>query len=89
MPEPKPHASGSGVVVADNGARTVAEVMAQTQVQQVMDALDRDLVGLKPVKTRIRDIAALLVIDRLRLNLGLAAQARHLSNRSLGSGQAS
>jgi len=56
----------------------VAEVMAQTQVQQVMDALDHDLVGLKPVKTRIRDIAALLVIDRLRMNLGLAAQAPSL-----------
>jgi probable Rubsico expression protein CbbX len=78
MPESKPHASGSGMVVADTGARTVAEVMAQTQVQQVMDALDRDLVGLKPVKSRIRDIAALLVIDRLRMNLGLAAQAPSL-----------
>ena len=78
MPEPKSHASGSGMVVADTGARTVAEVMAQTQVQQVMDALDRDLVGLKPVKSRIRDIAALLVIDRLRMNLGLAAQAPSL-----------
>ncbi len=78
MPESQPHASGSGVAVTDTGARTVAEVMAQTQVQQVMDALDRDLVGLKPVKTRIRDIAALLVIDRLRLNLGLAAQAPSL-----------
>jgi len=78
MPESKPHASGSGMVLADTGARTVAEVMAQTQVQQVMDALDQDLVGLKPVKTRIRDIAALLVIDRLRMNLGLAAQAPSL-----------
>ena len=64
--------------VADTGARTVAQVMAQTQVQQVMDALDRDLVGLKPVKSRIRDISALLVIDRLRLNLGLAAQSPSL-----------
>ncbi|MEK0432335.1 MAG: CbbX protein [Betaproteobacteria bacterium] len=64
--------------VADTGARTVAQVMAQTQVQQVMDALDRDLVGLKPVKSRIRDICALLVIDRLRLNLGLAAQSPSL-----------
>lgn len=64
--------------VVDTGARTVAQVMAQTQVQQVMDALDRDLVGLKPVKSRIRDISALLVIDRLRLNLGLAAQSPSL-----------
>jgi probable Rubsico expression protein CbbX len=62
----------------DTGARTVAQVLEQTQVRQVMDALDRDLVGLKPVKSRIRDIAALLVIDRLRLNLGLAAQSPSL-----------
>jgi len=41
----------------------------------VLDELDRDLVGLAPVKQRIRDIAALLVIDRLRAQLGLAAQA--------------
>ena len=55
-------------------ARTVSEVLAQSQVEAVMDELDRDLVGLVPVKQRIRDIAALLVIDKLRLNLGLAAQ---------------
>ncbi|MGC4075504.1 MAG: CbbX protein [Rubrivivax sp.] len=54
--------------------RTVGEVLAQSQVEAVMDELDHDLVGLAPVKQRIRDIAALLVIDKLRLNLGLAAQ---------------
>jgi len=32
-----------------------------------MDELDRDLVGLTPIKARIRDIAALLVIDKLRM----------------------
>ncbi|MCD0417558.1 CbbX protein [Rubrivivax sp. JA1024] len=54
--------------------RTVGEVLAQSQVEAVMDELEHDLVGLAPVKQRIRDIAALLVIDKLRLNLGLAAQ---------------
>ena len=34
--------------------------------------LDRDLVALAPVKTRIREIAALLVIDRLRREAGSA-----------------
>ncbi len=58
--------------------RTVAEVLAQSQVEAVMDELDRDLIGLAPVKTRIRDIAALLVIDKLRGNLGLAAQSPSL-----------
>ncbi len=59
-------------------ARTVGEVLAQSQVESVFDELDRDLVGLAPVKQRIRDIAALLVIDKLRLNLGLAAQTPSL-----------
>ncbi len=57
---------------------TVAEVLAASQVEAVLDELDTDLIGLAPVKTRIRDIAALLVIDKLRLNLGLAAQTPSL-----------
>ena len=59
-------------------ARTVAEVMAQSQAGDVLDELDRELVGLAPVKARIRDIAALLVIDRLRMNQGLQAQTPSL-----------
>jgi probable Rubsico expression protein CbbX len=59
-------------------ARTVAEVLAQSQVEAVMDELDRDLVGLVPVKQRIRDIAALLVIDKLRIARGLQAQSPSL-----------
>ncbi len=51
--------------------RTVAAVLADSQVEAVLDELDHDLVGLKPVKQRIRDIAALLVIDKLRLGMGL------------------
>ncbi len=65
-------------VVAQSGARTVNEVLAQSQVESVMDELDRDLIGLVPVKSRIRDIAALLVVDKLRLNLGLQAQTPSL-----------
>ena len=59
-------------------ARTVADVLASTQVEAVLDELDRELIGLAPVKQRIRDIAALLVIDRLRAAHGLAAQAPSL-----------
>ncbi len=58
--------------------RTVAEVLAQSRIDDVMDELDRDLVGLAPVKTRIRDIAALLVIDKLRAGFGLSAQSPSL-----------
>ena len=69
-----------GVAQADAlaAACTVAEVLAQSQVEAVMDELDRDLIGLAPIKQRIRDIAALLVIDKLRGNLGLQAQTPSL-----------
>ena len=59
--------------VPTSRARTVAQVLAESQVESVLDELDRDLIGLAPIKQRIRDIAALLVIDKLRLNLGLQA----------------
>lgn len=39
----------------------------------VLGALDAELVGLAPVKTRIREIAALLLVDRVRARFGLAA----------------
>jgi len=58
---------------ATAAAKTVGEVLAQSQVEAVITELDHDLIGLAPVKQRIRDIAALLVIDKLRLNLGLQA----------------
>lgn len=56
----------------------MAQVLADSQVEAVLQELDDELVGLAPVKARIRDIAALLVIDKLRINLGLTAQAPSL-----------
>ena len=70
-----PTAAAVEPTVAQPGARTVNEVLAQSQVLEVIDELDRDLIGLLPVKQRIRDIAALLVIDKLRANVGLGAAA--------------
>jgi probable Rubsico expression protein CbbX len=43
-------------------------------INDVLTQLDRELVGLKPVKTRIREIAALLLIDRVRQKLGLTGE---------------
>ena len=50
-------------------------------VQQVLDELDRDLIGLRPVKARIREIAALLVVNRARQQVGLetAPPSLHMS----------
>jgi probable Rubsico expression protein CbbX len=49
---------------------------------QVLEQLDRELVGLRPVKARIREIAALLLVDRARAQLGLSgpnAPTLHMS----------
>jgi probable Rubsico expression protein CbbX len=70
--------------VALGQARSVGEVLAQSQVEEVIAELDRDLVGLAPVKSRIRDIAALLVIDKLRINLGLVSEAPSLHMNFVG-----
>jgi probable Rubsico expression protein CbbX len=47
--------------------------LQQTGVPEVLERLDRELVGLAPVKTRIHEIAAYLVVDKLRRELGLVA----------------
>lgn len=41
-------------------------------VREVLDELDRELIGLKPVKDRIRETAALLLVDRARRQMGLS-----------------
>ena len=42
-------------------------------IEKTLNILDEELVGLVPVKTRIREIAALLLIDKLRRNLGITS----------------
>jgi probable Rubsico expression protein CbbX len=44
-----------------------------SEIQNILDILDDELIGLVPVKTRIREISALLLIDRLRQRLGLVS----------------
>jgi len=48
-------------------------ILREANVQEVLDQLDRELVGLAPVKRRIREIAALLVVSRARKQMGLEA----------------
>jgi probable Rubsico expression protein CbbX len=56
-------------------------LLADTRVSEVLEELDRELIGLAPVKARIRDIAALLLIDRARaqLELATASPSLHMS----------
>ncbi len=49
----------------------LSALLADSHVNEVLDELDTELIGLKPVKARIRDIAALLLVERARKQLGL------------------
>ena len=53
-------------------------VFRESNIGAVLDGLERELIGLEPVKSRIRDIAALLLVDKLRHSLGLSAGAPSL-----------
>ncbi|MCK0207631.1 CbbX protein [Starkeya koreensis] len=52
----------------DLGAEFVSSGLAE-----VLEQLDRELVGLVPVKQRLREIGALLLVDRARAHFGLQA----------------
>ncbi len=47
---------------------------AETGLNAVLEQLDRELIGLRPVKARIREIAALLLVDRVRRRFGLGSE---------------
>ena len=49
------------------------EEYAKTEIAKILNLLNEELVGLAPVKARIREIAALLLIDKLRRNLGITS----------------
>jgi len=52
---------------------SVREEYEKTQIGKILQNLEADLIGLVPVKKRIREIAALLLVDKLRRNVGLTA----------------
>ena len=51
----------------------LAALYAETNIADTIGALDRELVGLKPVKTRIREVAALLLVEAARKGMGIQA----------------
>ncbi|MGH8122012.1 MAG: AAA family ATPase, partial [Rudaea sp.] len=53
--------------------RDLAVLYRESGIAEVFDKLDRELIGLAPVKSRIREIAALLLVDKARHAVGLSA----------------
>ena len=56
-------------------ALNLQEEYNKTNIQGIIAQLEEDLVGLAPVKARIKEIAALLLVQRLRKNSGLGMKS--------------
>ena len=67
-----PAAAGADHPQGDSEQVDLRTAYDTNTIQTLLNQLDQDLIGLRPVKARIREIAALLVVDRARLQLGLA-----------------
>jgi probable Rubsico expression protein CbbX len=63
------------LVEPDTPSVDLVALFRESAVGDVLAELDRDLVGLTPVKTRIREIAAQLLVERARETLGIASGA--------------
>jgi probable Rubsico expression protein CbbX len=50
-----------------------ADERKASKIDDLMAALDRDLVGLVPIKRKVEEIASLLLVDRARNKFGLTA----------------
>ena len=84
----KPGAAVDAVDFSDavtNGKADVPTVVRDSRIQEVLDELDNDLIALSSVKQRIREIAALLVIERLRTEMELATEPPTLHMSFTGS----
>nr|YP_009391616.1 Rubisco expression protein [Laurenciella marilzae]ARW59760.1 Rubisco expression protein [Laurenciella marilzae] len=69
----------------NNTLVNLQEEYDKTKIQQIIDELEKELIGLQPVKTRIKEIAALLLIDRLRNKLELISGSPGLHMSFTGS----
>ena len=64
----------SATAEADERRVDLGKLYAESNIGETIDQLESDLVGLKPVKTRIREIAALLLVESARRGLGIQAE---------------
>lgn len=61
------------VKYSDMDTVSIKQEYEKTEIEKVISNLEADLIGLTPVKSRIREISALLLIDRLRKTVGLTS----------------
>jgi probable Rubsico expression protein CbbX len=57
----------------DDATVELSQEKEALESHEILERLDRELVGMTPIKTRVREIAALLIVDRLRSRFGLTS----------------
>jgi probable Rubsico expression protein CbbX len=60
-------------VPGEERALDASAIVREANIEEILDQLDRELVALRPVKNRMREIASLLVVDQLRRQAGLSS----------------
>jgi probable Rubsico expression protein CbbX len=83
--EPEEEEEPKEEILADDAEVDVEAEKKETNTDDVLRRLDEELVGLAPVKTRIREIADLLVVDRLRRRFGIESSRPTLHMSFTGS----
>jgi probable Rubsico expression protein CbbX len=63
----------TGTLTTTKSSINLREEYENTEIQGILNILETELIGLKPVKNRIREISALLLVDRLRQKVGLTS----------------
>jgi probable Rubsico expression protein CbbX len=72
-------------LLPDDALVDVGSEEAAVHTKEVLDRLDHELVGLVPVKQRIREIGDLLLVDRLRRRFGIESSRPTLHMSFTGS----
>jgi probable Rubsico expression protein CbbX len=64
----------AAMLAQDDTAHDLEALYRESHIGDTLEALDRELIGLAPVKRRVREVAALLLVEKLRRSVGLEAE---------------
>jgi probable Rubsico expression protein CbbX len=77
-PAAEPEEQPGPALLSPDALVDLAAARKQSGVDELLATVDRELVGLRPVKERLREISALLLVDRARAQFGVDAQRPNL-----------
>jgi len=70
--------AGASEILPEDALIDLEAERTNSAMDEILDRLDRELVGLVPVKARIREISSLLLVDRMRRRFGLDSERPNL-----------